>query len=72
MLSSRRSQLPAARVALDHRAPPEPTAKQGKRAHLQRPVHNGLPYCTVTTPTMLLEIYRDDPAGDWYLQRVMD
>ena len=29
-------------------------------------------YYTVATPTMLLEIYRDDIAGDWYLQRVID
>ena len=29
-------------------------------------------YCTVTTPTMLLEVYRDDRAGDWHLQRVID
>ena len=29
-------------------------------------------YYTVITPTMLLEIYRDDIAGDWYLQRVTD
>jgi hypothetical protein len=26
-------------------------------------------YYTVTTPTMLLDVYRDDIAGDWYLQR---
>ena len=29
-------------------------------------------YYTLTTPTMLLEVYRDDRAGDWYLQRVID
>lgn len=29
-------------------------------------------YYRLTTPTMLLEVYRDDIAGDWYLQRVMD
>jgi hypothetical protein len=28
--------------------------------------------CTVITPTLVLEIYRDDLAGDWYLQRVID
>jgi hypothetical protein len=27
---------------------------------------------TVITPTMMLEVYRDDIAGDWYLQRVID
>ncbi len=29
-------------------------------------------YYTVTTPPALLEIYRNDRAGDWYLQRVID
>ena len=29
-------------------------------------------YYTVRTATALLEIYRDDRAGDWYLQRVID
>ncbi len=29
-------------------------------------------YYTVTTPTMLLEIYHDDRTGGWYLQRVID
>jgi hypothetical protein len=29
-------------------------------------------YYTVITPTVLLEIFRDDRAGDWYLQRVID
>ena len=29
-------------------------------------------YYTVITSTMLLEVYRDDIAGDWYLQRVID
>ena len=29
-------------------------------------------YYTVTTPTLLLEIYRNDITGDWYLQRVID
>ena len=29
-------------------------------------------YYTVITPTMLLEVYRDDRAGDWHLQRVID
>ena len=29
-------------------------------------------YYTVITPTMKLEIYRDDCAGDWYRQRVID
>ncbi len=28
-------------------------------------------YYWVITPTMLLEVYHDDIAGDWYLQRVM-
>jgi len=26
----------------------------------------------VITPTMKLEIYRDDRASDWHLQRVID
>ena len=29
-------------------------------------------YFTVTTPTMLLEIFEDLRTGDWYLQRVID
>ena len=29
-------------------------------------------YYTVITATMVLEVYRDDLAGDWYLQRVID
>jgi hypothetical protein len=29
-------------------------------------------YYVVTTATMLLEIYEDLRAGDWYLQRVID
>ena len=29
-------------------------------------------YCTVIMPTIMLEIYRDDIAVDWYLQRVID
>ena len=27
---------------------------------------------SVITTTMVLEIYRDDIAGDWFLQRVVD
>lgn len=29
-------------------------------------------YYLVTTPTMLLEVYKDLITGDWYLQRVRD
>jgi hypothetical protein len=29
----------------------------------------GRTYHTVITPTMKLEIYRDDVAGDWHLER---
>ena len=29
-------------------------------------------YNMVITPTMQLEIYRNDIAGDWHLQRVLD
>jgi hypothetical protein len=29
-------------------------------------------YYTVRTPTALLEVYRDDRAGDWCLQRVIN
>lgn len=29
-------------------------------------------YYTVLTPTMMLEVYRDDRAGDWCLQRASD
>jgi hypothetical protein len=29
-------------------------------------------YYTLMMPTMVLEVYRDDRAGDWYLQRVID
>ena len=29
-------------------------------------------YYTVRTPTAMLEVYRDDRTGDWYLQRVID
>ncbi len=29
-------------------------------------------YYTVRTPTALLEVYRDDLADDWYLQRVIN
>jgi hypothetical protein len=35
-------------------------------------IPNSRTYYTVITPTMLLEIFRDDIAGDWYLQRVID
>jgi len=29
-------------------------------------------YYMVRTPTAMLEVYRDDRTGDWYLQRVID
>jgi hypothetical protein len=43
-----------------------PPATSDKRIRISRT------YYKVTTPTMFLEIYRDDIAGDWYLQRVID
>ena len=29
-------------------------------------------YCTVRTPTTLLEIFRDDISGECFLQRIID
>ena len=73
---------PGATISCDHKGRPAAVTRQTRK-----PVHEVVNrwrvdddwwrvpisrrYYTVSTPTVLLEVYRDDRVCDWYLQRVV-
>ena len=74
---------PGATISCDHKGRPAAVTRQTRKP--VREVINrwrvddewwrvpiSRTYYTIITATMLLEVYRDDIAGDWYLQRVID